>query len=138
MSGARSITGNYNISKQSADRDYNFALNGLVAYGHSLGMSNNIINVVTNWHYNERFGPRIDPNDWLEVNPYVSYDVNKSTNTLPNSVNSNIKTTALNIDGRFFLLKSRTLTIGYSGSKNYINGISSNVTKKPACDKYLS
>jgi len=131
MSGARSVTGNYNISKQSEDRDYNFALNGLVAYTHSLGMSNNIVNVVTGWHYNERFGPRIDPNDWLEVNPYVSYDVNKSTNTLPNSVNSNIKTTALSIDGRFFLLNTRTLTIGYNASKNYINGISANVTKNP-------
>jgi len=131
MSGARSVTGNYNISKQSEDRDYNLALNGLVAYTHSLGMSNNIINVVTGWHYNERFGPRIDPNDWLEVNPYVSYDVNKSTNTLPNSINSNIKTTALSVDGRFFLLNTRTLTIGYSASKNYINGISANVTKNP-------
>ena len=131
ISGARSITGNYNISKQSSDRDYNFALNGLVSYGHSLGMSNNIENVVTNWRFNERFGPRIDPNDWLEVNPYLSYDINKSTNTLPNSINSNIKTTALNIDGRFFLLSSRTLTIGYSASKNYLNGISSNITKNP-------
>ncbi len=131
MSGAYSVTGNYNISKQSQDRDYNFALNGLVAYNHSLGMSNNQVNVVTGWHFNERFGPRIDPNDWLEVNPYISYDVNKSTNTLPESVNSNIQTTALSVDGRFFLLKSRTLTIGYSASKNYINGISSNVTKNP-------
>jgi len=131
MSGARSITANYNISKQSQDREYNFALNGLVAYNHSLGMSNNLTNVVTGWHYNERFGPRIDPNDWLEVNPYVSYDINRSTNTLPNSVNSNIKTTALSVDGRFFLLKARTLTIGYSASKNYINGINSNVTKNP-------
>jgi len=131
MSGASSVTGNYNISKQSNDRDYNFALNGLVSYSHSLGMSNNLVNVVTGWHYNERFGPRIDPNDWLEVNPYVSYDVNKSTNTLPGSFNSNIKTTALSVDGRFFLLKKRTLTIGYSASKNYINGISSNITKNP-------
>jgi len=131
MSGARSITANYNISKQSADRSYNFALNGLVSYSHSLGMSNNIVNVVTGWHYNERFGPRIDPDDWLEVNPYVSYDINKSTNTLPGSFNSDIKTTAVSIDGRFFLLKNRTMTIGYSGSKNYITGINSNVTKNP-------
>ncbi len=131
LSGGRSMLANYNISKQSDDRSYNLALNGLVSYTHSLGMSNNIENVVTGWRFNERFGPRIDPNDWLEVNPYISYDVNKSNNTLPNSVNSNIKTTALSVDGRFFLLKSRTLTIGYSASKNYISGISSNVSKNP-------
>ncbi len=131
ISGARSVSGNYNISKQFDDRKYNLALNGLISYGHSLGMSNNIENVVTSWRYNERFGPRLNPNDWLEVNPYVSYDVNKSTNTLPSSINSDIKTTAFSIDGRFFLLKSRTLTIGYSASKNYITGINSNVSKNP-------
>ena len=131
MSGARSVLGNYNISKQSDDRDINLALNGFVSYGHSLGMSNNLENVVTGWEFNERFGPRFDPSDWVEVNPYVSYDINKSTNTLPNSVNSNIKTTALSIDGKFYLLKRRTLTIGYTASKNYVNGINANITKNP-------
>ena len=94
-------------------------------------MSNNLENVVTGWEFNERFGPRFDPSDWVEVNPYVSYDINKSTNTLPNSVNSNIKTTALSIDGKFYLLKRRTLTIGYTASKNYVNGINANITKNP-------
>ncbi|MDB5131168.1 MAG: hypothetical protein JWR02_917 [Mucilaginibacter sp.] len=131
MSGARSVLANYNISKQSDDRAYNLALNGLISYGHSLGMSNNIQNVVTSWRFNERFGPRINPDDRIEINPYISYDINKSENTLPNSVNSNIKTTALSVDGRFFLLKSKTMTIGYSASKNYINGISSNISKNP-------
>ena len=131
ISGARSVLGNYNISKQSADRDINLALNGFVSYGHSLGMSNNLQNVVTGWEFNERFGPRFDPADWVEVNPYASYDINKSTNTLPNSINSNIKTTALSIDGKFYLLKRRTLTIGYSASKNYVTGISANITKNP-------
>lgn len=131
LSGTQSVTGNYNISKQMDDRKYNLALNGLFVYGHSLGMSNDIKNVVTNWRFNERFGPRISPNDWLEVNPYISYDMNKSNNTLPGSLSSNIKTTALSIDGKLFLLKSKTLTIGYSASKNYIKGINTNVSKNP-------
>lgn len=131
MSGARSVLGNYNISKQSDDRSINLALNGFVSYGHSLGMSNNQVNVVTGWEFNERLGPRFDPADWVEVNPYASYDINKSTNTLPSSINSNIKTTALSIDGKFYLGKRKTLTIGYTGSKNFVNGISANVTKNP-------
>jgi hypothetical protein len=131
MSGARSVLGNYNISKQSADRDINLALNGFVSYGHSLGMSNNEVNVVTGWEFNERFGPRFDPADWVEVNPYVSYDDNRSTNTLPSSINSNIKTTALSIDGKFYLGKRKTFTFGYTASKNYVNGISANITKNP-------
>jgi len=131
LSGTKSVTGNYNISKQLDNRKYNLAFNGLFAYGHSLGMSNDIKNIVTSWRFNERFGPRISPNDWLEVNPYFSYDINKSTNTLPGAYNSNIKTTAMSIDGKFFLLKARTLTIGYNASKNYISGINNNISKNP-------
>ena len=131
LSGTKSVTGNYAISKQLDNRKYNLAFNGLFAYGHSLGMSNDIINIVTSWRFNERFGPRISPAEWLEINPYLSYDVNKSSNTLPDAFNSLIKTTAMSIDGRFFLLKSRTLTIGYTASKNYITGINNNISRNP-------
>ncbi len=129
LNGNYNVQGNYNISKQFDDRVINLSLNGTASYGHAIAMSNNEQNLVTNWHLNERFGPRIDPGTWFEVNPYVSYDVNKSTNTLPGAFNSDIKTTALSIDGRFFFWD--TWRFGYSASKNYINGISANITKNP-------
>lgn len=128
LSGSRSITGNYNIAKQFDDRKYNLELNGNVTYGYNVAMTNSLENFSTTWRYNERFGPRIDPNDWLEVNPYVSYDVTTSTNTL-SAYNTNTKTFALSMDGRFYFLK--TFMFGYSTSKNFVSGISSNVTKNP-------
>src|SRR6201999_2451850 len=105
------------------------ALNGTATYGHAIALTNNKQNLVTGWHFNERFGPRIDPDSWYEVNPYVSYDVNRSLNSLPGAFNSDIKTTSLAIDGRFFI--GQTWRIGYSTSKNFITGISSNITKNP-------
>lgn len=129
LSGNYAVQGNYNISKQFDDRKYNIALNGTVSYGHATAMTNNVENFVTSWRFNERFGPRIDPDSWYEVNPYISYDVNKSANTIPGLNNSNIRTTALSIDGRFFFLD--TWRIGYSASKNYIQGIDANITRNP-------
>ena len=129
LDGNYNIQGNYNISKQYDDRVINLALNGTATYGHAIALSNGQENLVTGWHLNERFGPRIDPDTWYEVNPYVSYDVNKSVNTLPGAYNSDIKTTALSVDGRFFI--GDTWRIGYSASKNYIDGISANITKNP-------
>lgn len=129
LNGNYNITGNYNIAKQLDDRKYNLSLNGTVSYGHAVAMSNGVQNYVSSWRINERFGPRIDPDSWYEVNPYVSYDINKSTNTLPGAFNSDIRTAALAIDGRFFFLK--TWRLGYSASKNYITGINSNITKNP-------
>jgi len=128
LDGAYSVTGNYNLAKQYDDRKYNLELNGNVTYGYNVAMTDNVENFSTTWRYNERFGPRIDPNDWLEVNPYVSYDVTTSTNTLT-AYNTNTKTVALSMDGRMYFLK--TFMFGYSASKNFVSGISSNVTKNP-------
>ncbi|WP_461788324.1 outer membrane beta-barrel protein [Pedobacter sp.] len=128
MNGGYRIGGNYSVSKQLNDRKYNLSLSGNVNYNHGVSMSNNIESITRTWNITERFGPRITPNEWLEVNPNVSYNITKSQNTIsPNVINT--KTLAFNIDGRFYLWQS--LIIGYSGSKNFVSGINSNITSNP-------
>jgi hypothetical protein len=129
LNGGYNVNANYNVAKQLDNREYNLELNGNVSYGHNVAMRNNIENYSNTWSYNERLGPRIDPNDWLEVNPYVSYAVTKSSNTLPGAIYVDTRTLALNLTGRFYFL--RTWMFGYSGSKNYVTGISQNLTKNP-------
>jgi len=58
----------------------------------------------------------------------VSYDVTKSNNTI-GDYKTDTRTTALSIDGKFYFLK--TFMFGYSASKNFVTGISENVTKNP-------
>jgi hypothetical protein len=128
LNGAYSINGNYNLAKQFDDRRYNLELNGNVTYGYNVAMTNGIENFSTAWSYNERFGPKMDPNDWLEINPYVSYSVAKSTNTL-STYNTDTHTLALSLDGRVNVIP--TLLVGYTASKNYVTGISDNLTKNP-------
>ncbi|GAB1463777.1 outer membrane beta-barrel protein [Pedobacter sp.] len=128
MNGGYRLGGNYAISKQLNNRKYNLAFSGNVNYNHGVSMSNNKEGVTNTWNITERFGPRINPNEWLEVNPNVSYNVTKSKNSIsPNEVNT--KTLALNIDGRFYLWQS--FIFGYSASKNFVNGISANITSNP-------
>jgi len=139
LSGSFSQSLNYNVAKQLADRRYNLELNGGMSYGYSLAMSNSAINHLTTWDFNERFGPRMNPNDGLEINPYVSYDDNRSYNTLPKSISSNVKTTALNLEGKFYFFEDKTWTIEYNVSKNYIDGIAANITKNPfVANAYIS
>lgn len=123
--------GNYNLSKQLDERKYNLSLNGSVNYGYSVRMNRDLAYFVTNWHYNERFGPRINPNESIELNPYVSFDVNKTFSTLPTSTNTNVQTTALAIDGKFYFMEGKTFTFGYNASKNYVKGLPSNITRNP-------
>ncbi|MFD0942154.1 TonB-dependent receptor [Pedobacter boryungensis] len=129
INGVYRINGNYSISKQLDNRKYNLTLNGNASYNHGVSMSDNKENITTTWRFNERFGPRINPTEWLEVNPFVSYDYTKSNNTLASSIDSKTNTLAFNIDGKIYMWQS--LIFGYSASKNYVSGINANITNNP-------
>ena len=128
MSGGYHIGGNYSISKQLNNRKYNLAFSGNASYNHGISMSNNQKSITTTTSFKERFGPRINPTEWLEVNPNISHQITKSENTL-NSNAINTKTIALNIDGKFYMWQS--LIFGYSASKNYVSGLDANITSNP-------
>ncbi|RZK39521.1 MAG: TonB-dependent receptor [Pedobacter sp.] len=126
--GVYRLNGNYSISKQLSDRRYNLSLSGSASYDHRLTMNNGELNINTVKTFIERFGPRINPVEWFEVNPYVSYNTTISSNSLlKNNIQTN--TLALNIDGRVYAWDSWIL--GYSASKNFVSGINANITNNP-------
>jgi hypothetical protein len=131
LNGSYNINGNYNISKQLADRKYNLALNGNVSYSHNASMTDNIRSFTTIWRLNQRFGPRINPNESIEVNPYIAYDMTRTFFELSNNSSSDIRTTALAVDGKFYFLKERSFTFGYNASKSFVKGIPNNLTRNP-------
>ncbi|MDQ8054405.1 MAG: outer membrane beta-barrel protein [Pedobacter sp.] len=129
LNGAYRMSGNYSISKQLNDRKYNLAFRGIVSYNHGVSMSNNILYFTDSYVFFEKFGPRITPYEWVEVNPSVSYNFTKSNNSLPTSIDTKTRTTALNLDGKFYFLKG--FELGYNASKNFVTGIGSNITSNP-------
>ena len=129
MNGVYKISGNYSVNKQLNDRKYNLALSGSASYDHRLSMYDSEQNVNTLVTLIERFGPRINPNEWFEINPYVSYNYTKSDNSMPKFMDTKTNTLAFNVDGRVYFLKS--WLFGYSASKNYVSGINANVTSNP-------
>lgn len=131
LDGARSVLGNYSISKQLDNRKYTLVLNGFIFMDHSITLNNGTQNVINSFRFNERLGPIIEPNDMIEVKPYVSYEQNTSNNSLPGATDIKIETLSLSIDGQLHLLTDRTFTIGYNVSKNFIHGIASSLQHNP-------
>lgn len=129
MDGIHRFDVNYNVSKQLSDRKYNLVFSGSVNYNHDISMSNDIKSITDTRTFRERIGPRINPTEWFEINPGVSYNVTSSENTLPTAIDTRTSTLALNLDGKVYFWQ--TLLFGYSASKNYVEGISSNVTSNP-------
>jgi hypothetical protein len=119
LTGDENIFGNYNISKQLADRRYNLALNGTVNYRYNTFETNNQLAHTTGWSFTERFGPRINPTDNIEINPYVSTSLGRTFNTTIGNPSSTQVTNTLAIDGRFYFFK--TYNVHYDARKQFIN-----------------
>ena len=129
INGVYRFGGNYNINKQLNSWRYVLAYSGNISNNHLVSLSNNFKNVTSTWYFGQKFGPKINPTDWLEINPSMTYSITKSNNTLPTSIVSKNKILALNIEGKLILWES--WIFGYNASKNYLSGINANISNNP-------
>lgn len=129
MNGVSSYTGNYSISKSFADRKYSLRLNGSATERNGVSMSNNLENKSTTWSFAQRFGPQINPVEWLEINPNVNYTFTKADFSLPSSLDSKVKNLVLSGDGRIYI--RQTILFSFDASKNFVSGINTNQTSNP-------
>jgi len=120
MNGSNAVNASYSLSKQLADRRYNLSLSGIVAYGYNVAMSNNVPYHTTTWRVRESFGPRINPNDNIEINPSIQHEISRSFTSLPGATPTLLQTTSLALDGRFFI---GTWRLKYNASKNFVTGL---------------
>lgn len=131
MDGGKTLSGTYNISKSFSDRRYTLMLDGRASYDYSVGLNSGNPIHSTTYNFYERFGPRINPNDIVEINPNIKYTQIRTFTTVSNAVNSNITYFSANLEGRFYFGKERSWAFEYDLSKNYVSGISSNVAANP-------
>jgi hypothetical protein len=120
---------NYNFAKQIADQKVNLEINGNISYKRFPALTNSVIDNTSIWHLNERIGPRISPSENIEINPFMSFDLLTSNSSIPNSINSPVKRTGINLDGRIFFAKS--LSVSYDLSKNFYTGLSESNNVNP-------
>jgi Outer membrane protein beta-barrel family/Carboxypeptidase regulatory-like domain len=129
MNGNHGVNGNYNIQKQLSNRKYILILNGTIGYNQSKAMSSNVAYTAITWRFNERFGFKINPVQWFEINPNISFDYTSSKYSLLELSNRSLNTLALNLDGQVDFLKK--FRFSYNLNKNYVSGINANLTNNP-------
>jgi len=121
LDGANSLNGTYSFSKQLADRRYNLSFSGGVSYGYDVAMSNGVPYHTTRWSVRNSFGPRINPNDVVEINPSIQHQITRNFTSLPGANSTLLQTTSLALDGRFVFNSGWRFT--YSASKNFVTGL---------------
>lgn len=119
----------YDISKYLEEGKYNLSMSGTLSYGRNVLMSNTIRNYSHILKINQRFGPKINPGDWLEINPFIAYDYMKSTNSIPGVDASSTSTFVLSLESRVYFF--RNYKFGFSANKNFVKGINANVSRNP-------
>ena len=95
INGNQTYNADYSIAKQLSGRKYSLSLSGNIENSRRVSMSNDVVNTSVTWGFKESIGPRINPTTWLEINPYISYDINKTDYSLARSTDINQKTWAL-------------------------------------------
>lgn len=131
MNGGKTLSGNYNISKSFSDRRYMIQLSGSSSYDYRVALNAGQLQTVATYNFTESLGPRINPNDVIEINPYISHTLQRAFNSLSSAANSNITRVSANLEGRFYFGKERSWTFEYDLSKNFVSGIANNSSKNP-------
>ena len=127
--GFYSINGFYSWSRSFSDRKYRVFLNGSANYNNNISYADNVKNIGKNWVFTQRVRMQINPFEWLEVFPAARYTFNSNNYSLESSIDRNVTTWSLDLDGRVYFLK--TFNIGYDLSKDFNSGYTGSVATNP-------
>jgi uncharacterized membrane protein YgcG len=123
--------GSYNWQKSFKDKQYTIKLNGDTRYTNNVSFADNIRNTSQRRNISQRLGLQINPGDWMELTPNLSFSRTNTNYSLETNTDILIKTYAFNLDGRILFQKSKTLILGFSVDKSFNRGFSANLNTNP-------
>ncbi|HCN83965.1 MAG TPA: hypothetical protein DIT07_10160, partial [Sphingobacteriaceae bacterium] len=129
--GTYSYSGLYNWQKSFQNRQYTVKVNGGAAYNNAVSLANDIANYSKRWTFSQRLGLQINPGNWMELTPSLAYSYANTNYTLPTNADTKIQTYSLDVDGRLLFLKSKSLILGFTGSKSFNSGYTGALNTDP-------
>lgn len=121
--GFYTVRGFYAFSKPFSDKKYVIGLRGSANYNNNISFIDDVENIGKNIVLSQRLNLQINPKDWLEVTPAVSYTYNKNNNSINQRSNTEINTWSLSFDSKIYIVK--TLLFGTEADKNFNSGFKS-------------
>lgn len=120
--GFYTINGFYLWSKPLAEKKYVLSLDGSITYNNNISYSDGQRNLGKNWVFTQSFSPQINPYQWLEVNPGISYTYNTTSNDLLSQTDTRVSTWALSFNSKTYVRKtwllgsdmSKQINLGYN------------------------
>jgi hypothetical protein len=123
--------GGYNWSQSFADRQFTVRLRGDTRFTKAVAFADNVKNYSNRRNISQRLALQINPGDWMELSSEAMYSRTVTNYTLETNVDTRLNTYGLNMDGRFLLLKDKSLILGFDGSKMFNTGFVGNLNTNP-------
>ncbi len=127
-SGYFTVNGFYAYNKPLKDKKYVFGLRGMANYNNNISFVDDAKNIGRNWILSQRLQIQIQPKDWLEVVPAISYTYNTNNNTISTRSNTKIHTWSTALDSKIYFTK--TFLWGTQADKNFNRGFN-NIDQNP-------
>jgi uncharacterized membrane protein YgcG len=127
--GFYSANGNYAFTKPFANRKYTVTLNGGANFSNNINFTNDDRNLAKNWVFNQGVKLRVDIDSLMDTEISGNYSVNKTHNSIPSFISTDVNTWTLGLDGRNYFFNN--LVLGYNLTQTINNGFSSTVKANP-------
>jgi uncharacterized membrane protein YgcG len=131
VSGYYSANGYVTYSKPFDNRKYTLTLNGRINYTNNVAYVSNVDslnnevrlkNIAKNLTFTPRILFRTDITDIIDAQIYTSYAINRTSNSVTNSITSagsNVRTLEVGINGKNYFFKDWTLSYDFIHDTNY-------------------
>jgi Outer membrane protein beta-barrel family/Carboxypeptidase regulatory-like domain len=119
----------YTVSKPIKNRKYVFNYGGLINFNNNISYLNSQKNTGRNWVVTQRFSMDYKLNKWLETTGGATLSLNKSNNSLNESINNNIQSWTISHSSRMFF--KHDINFNYDVEKILNSGFTNNVGANP-------
>ena len=119
----------YTLSKPIKNRKYVFNYGGFINYNNNISYLNTQKNIGKNWLLTQRFSMDYKLKNWLEMSGGGTFSLNKSNNSLNQSINNNIQSWTITHSARMFF--KHDFNFNYDVEKILTSGYTDNVVANP-------
>lgn len=127
--GYYSINSFYTWSKPLAERKYTLSFNGSANFTRNINFIDGEKNTGKNLVLTQGASFRLNPKEWIELNPGVSYSVNSNIYSLAGQTNTRVSTWNATFNGKAYIKK--TWVLGADFVKTINQGFSSALAVNP-------
>ncbi|HEY1025921.1 MAG TPA: TonB-dependent receptor [Sphingobacteriaceae bacterium] len=127
--GFYGVGATYSWSKLSKENKFNITYGGAIRFDNNISYADGLRNAGRNWTVSQTAGLRVSTEKWYNLSPSVTYSYSSNHYSLARSIDTDISSFAVKMNGRLSLFK--TFSLGADASKSMNSGYAEGIEANP-------